>query len=269
MNTIILTVHNKQNTISHILEGILKYSSNQTIELIVIADGCTDNSLQEIEQFLKNNSPTLKVQIVLTEDIWETRANNVGLKIANTEFVTIIQDDMLILDHNWDQKLLNVFKRYDVFGVSGRACHNFSLKDGIFSPIDLYGREFPFGSQSLFGRICARLMAKYRFHLLYKYFSPIGFALTVNRGPLMMRRELLQKLDFLDEAFAPFELDDVDLCCRAYKKFNLRSASCPIYYKELSGSKATNAHSQTISRSSIEKNTKLLLERHLDLSGSR
>ena len=45
-------------------------------------------------------------EIIITDDIWETKANNIGLKKVQTKFATIVQDDMLILQDNCDKKLL-------------------------------------------------------------------------------------------------------------------------------------------------------------------
>ena len=75
-----------------------------------------------------------------------------------------------------------------------------------------------------------------------------------------------EELNIFFEKFAPFELDDIDLCCRAFKKFGLYSAANPIFYKELNGSKKNNSYSQIISQESILKNTQILLARHNDLA---
>ena len=90
--------------------------------------------------------------------------------------------------------------------------------------------------------------------------------LVVNRGPLMLEMKKLKELNYFDEAFAPFELDDVDLCCRAYKKFGLFSAANPIFYIELNGSKKNSYFSRNMSKKSIIRNTKILINRHYDLS---
>ena len=81
----------------------------------------------------------------------------------------------------------------------------------------------------------------------------------------MFKVKFLKQLNYFDEKFAPFELDDVDLCCRAYKKFGLYSGCYPIFYKEINGSKKNNLNSRMVSQKSIIKNTKLIIQRHKDL----
>ena len=81
----------------------------------------------------------------------------------------------------------------------------------------------------------------------------------------MISTARLKGLGYLDEKFAPFELDDVDLCCRAFKEYGLLSASKPIYYEEINGSKQTNEASSMRSKQAIKKNTVLLIEKHYNV----
>ena len=206
------------------------------------------------------------VEIIITDDIWETKANNIGLKKVQTKFATIVQDDMLILEDNWDKKLLENFNKYQIFAASGRSAHNFSFNENNFKIVDVFGREYPFFSSNIFGKIVGKLMAIFKPYWLYKYLNLSELRLVVNRGPLMMEMSKLKQLNFFDEEFAPFELDDVDLCCRAFKKFGLYSAANPIFYIELNGSKKNSSFSAKISKNSIIKNTKIIFNRHNDLS---
>ena len=57
-------------------------------------------------------------------------------------------------------------------------------------------------------------MKWFKAYWLYKYFRFFSFRLVVNRGPLILDMSKVKELNFLDEKFAPFELDDVDLCSK-------------------------------------------------------
>ena len=264
-NTIILTVHNKEKTICLILSNLLKYTSNLSNKLIIILDGCTDETEKKVKQFFALNKTFIDIEIIFTDDIWETKANNIGLKKVQTEFATIVQDDMLILQNNWDKKLLHNFQKFNIFAASGRAGHGFSLKKNKFKAVNVFGREYPFSSRGIIGRMIGKLIAICKPYWLFKFFNFFALRLVVNRGPLVLEMSKLKELNFFDEEFAPFELDDVDLCCRAYKKFGLYSIANPIYYVELNGSKKNNLFSKKISEESIIKNTKIILNRHKDL----
>ena len=216
MNTIILTVHNKEKTIFRILTNLVYNLSKKTIKVIIILDGCTDNSLSQIKKFLKNQNTNLDFELIFTQDIWETKANNVGLRNVRTEYATIVQDDMLIMQKNWDSTLLNYFKKFKLFAISGRAAHNFGFNDNQFIVKNISGREYPISNNNLFGKVIGKLLSIFQPYSIYKYFRFFAIRLVANRGPLVIDMKIAKQLDFFDESFAPFELDDVDLCCRAF-----------------------------------------------------
>lgn len=251
-----------------ILEALCRNTSTFTKEIAIVLDGCTDQTRHKVASTLETTTTHLAVHIVETGDVWETKANNVGIRSTKNPFVTIVQDDMLILEKDWDRKLHEVFKKHRVFAVSGRASHDFRIREGLVVPVNLHGREYPCGSLSLIGRAVAKAMAMFKPYFIYRYWSPVGFGLTANRGPLMLRRDLLESLGGFDEAFAPFELDDVDLCCRAYKRFSMQSASHPIHYVEVGGSKATSEKSRIASETAYVKNSATISARHRELSWS-
>ena len=265
-NSIVLTIHNKENTVENILTGLVSSLSPDTFEIIIILDGCTDRTKNIIERFVSQASKRFLFTILITDDVWETKANNAGLKVVKTLFATIIQDDMLFRERYWDRKLLNVFDMQDIFAVSGRSALDFSLADQKFTPVNVIGREYPFGSKTFLARVVGKLMAIFKPYWIYKFIAPVGYRMTVNRGPLVLQMSSIKALNYFDEEFSPFELDDVDLCCRAFKMFGLYSASCPVYYAEIGGSKASNPHSSEVSKRSIDKNTEILIKRYSDLS---
>lgn len=266
INTIILTVHNKEKTISKILENLVYSLSKKTKKVIIILDGCTDNSLIKINKFIKNQKTNLNFELIFTEDIWETKANNVGLRNVRTKYATIVQDDMLIMQKNWDATLLNYFKKFKLFAISGRASHNFSFRNNQFKVENISGREYPISNNNFFGKVIGKLVSIFRPFWIYNYFKFFAIRLVANRGPLVIDMQIAKQLNFFDECFAPFELDDVDLCCRAFKEFGLMSATNPIFYYELNGSKKNNFSSKLESEKSILKNSKILVKRHSDLA---
>ena len=92
MHSIILTVHNKGWLIDKVIQGI-KNNTVGEYELIVVVDGCTDNS----EEVVRNNVQDLKNYTVLfAPNVFETKANNIGLREAVGDKVIIVQDDMII-----------------------------------------------------------------------------------------------------------------------------------------------------------------------------
>ena len=266
INTIILTVHNKEKTISRILNNLVDSLSKNTQKIIIILDGCTDNTHLLVTRFIENKNSKLDYKLIFTDDIWETKANNVGLRMVQTKYATIVQDDMLIMQKNWDATLLNYFKKFKLFAISGRASHNFSFRNNQFKVENISGREYPISNNNFFGKVIGKLVSIFRPFWIYNLFKFFAIRLVANRGPLVIDMQIAKQLNCFDESFAPFELDDVDLCCRAFKAFGLMSATNPIFYYELNGSKKNNFSSKLESEKSILKNSKILIKRHSDLA---
>jgi glycosyltransferase involved in cell wall biosynthesis len=263
-NTLILTIHNKEKTIKKILHGIVSsIDKSFTNSIILINDGSTDNTDEIIKSYLFPKE--LMVKIYRTNDIWETKANNFGLRKVKTQIVTIVQDDMLLLEKSWDCKLYKKLKSKNIFSITGRACHDFKIEKGLIHPSNLFGREYPLGNKNFFGKAIGKILSKIDLTFIYKLYTPYHERLIANRGPVMYKMKELKELNYFDEKFAPLDLDDVDLCCRAFKKYNRLSACLPIYFKEINGSKQNNENSYNVWQKSYIKNSKIIISRHKDL----
>ena len=84
MHSIVLTVHNKEWLIDKVIEGII-LNTTEPYELIVVIDGCTDNSEKVIWDTLSGNPVDRK--FIYAPDVFETTANNLGMKIAKSDIV--------------------------------------------------------------------------------------------------------------------------------------------------------------------------------------
>lgn len=127
MHSIILTVHNKEWMIQQVLDGIVKFTEGD-YELIVVLDGCVDKSFYMVEDYFYGKNT--KHIIITTPDVFETKANNIGLKNAKGDYVIIVQDDMIIKEQGWNKRMQKPFDIFDdVFAVTSRTAHNW-----IFNP---------------------------------------------------------------------------------------------------------------------------------------
>lgn len=269
MISIVLTIHNKERSIRDLLDLLNKNTSALCDEIIIIFDGCTDNSYNSFKSIEDQLSKKFSIRVLSTPDIWEVKANNIGLKQAKNKLAIIIQDDMHIMQKNWDRILYKALNKTGVFSVSGRDVHSFVFKSALLSSTSVKGRDFPLGpSGTFFGDLVALWFRRLKLYWIFKYWSPTYLGLCANRGPWLLRLDLIKKLGYLDEEFAPFELDDIDICCRAYKHFGLMNAAKPIHYKEINGSKAGGGVSQEMSIKCHKKNSYIIYSRHKDLSQS-
>jgi glycosyltransferase involved in cell wall biosynthesis len=207
--SIVLTVHNKDFLVGESLERIKKFTKG-SYEIIVVLDGCSDNSEIIVNDFFKKN-PKIKNQVLYADDVFETKANNMGMKSSESDTIIIVQDDMLINEDFWNVRLTKPFREYkDVFAVSANCAHNWvpnpnSIHINLTEPLNN----------------CWSDIITHVDHAGRPWGLPRDiFAIrsSVNRGPLAINHDDLESLNYLDENYAPLDMDDHDLCFRMHKQ---------------------------------------------------
>lgn len=216
--SIILTLHNKGWLASTVIDALIKYTSTP-FELVVVYDGCTDNSRNAVESVLKTYTTRLgenKIQNyidIVTPDIHETRANNAGLKSCKGKYAILVQDDMIVNEIGWDKRLMKPMVLWeDVFAVSARNALTHLPGISNFKVIGRIEDDTPRGHYDNIDRNLFRIRD------------------SVNRGPLCLNMEKTKQLDYLDEEFAPSDCDDADISWRAYLNYGWRCGVYPIDY---------------------------------------
>ena len=242
--SIILTVHNQENIISSVLCGILDNISSYVKELIIILDGCTDNSEKNIDKLLpKAKDKGLDIKIIFSNDINEVRANNLGLKNSTCKYSIIVQDDCVITEPNFDQRMLKPFLLLpNLMAVSGRDAVDVRVIQGRLDYYNCGGKDAG--------------TAKNIFSIRD----------AVNRSPLMLDNDKVSRLNYLDEDFAPLDSDDVDLSIRGNKAFGYIVGSYVVDYDSPLhwGTTRSNPESARIWEASMIKNHQLIVDRHYD-----
>jgi len=252
--TLILTVHNKGYLITRVLNSIKQYTHG-TYELIIINDGSTDNSSEMIKSFKDNNSE-MNIKILNTPDVFETKANNVGLKEATGDIVIIIQDDMVINEQDWNHRLTKPFREFDdVFAVTANCAHNWEINQNSKHILTNENNDYEWSDILI--------------HVDHANKNTIPrdvFAIRqcVNRGPLAINYDDFKNLDFFDEAFAPLDMDDHDLCFRMSEKLNKVVGCYWIDYISDPNWGGTRINGQPAAwqLASNQKNTRIVYERH-------
>lgn len=253
MHSIILTVHNKGWLISRVIKSIYQYTCGE-YELIIVLDGCEDNSEEVVLKEKKLNTTVL-----YAENVFETKANNLGLKNAKGNKVIIVQDDMIIKEFGWNLRMQKPFDAFDdVFAVTARTAHNWEFNPNT---IHLGMKE---DLDNCWCDICIHTN-----HASKKNTSRDIFSIrsSVNRGPLMIDHKDLKELNYFDEEFSPQDMDDHDLMYRMHKKLN---KVCGCYWidfeskEEWGGTRISGSPSSWLLKAN-HKNMKIFYERHKDL----
>jgi len=244
--SVILTVHNQEGIITDVFNSIYWNISDAVEEIIIVYDGCTDNSKELLDKRLYNAAVMgrpKKIMVFETPDINEVMANNVGLRASACAYSIIIQDDCKITEPYFDLRMRRPFALVpDLLAVSGRDAVDTRIIDGR---LDYYN--------------CGGVDAGTPKNIL-------SIRDGVNRSPLMLDNSKLKKLNYLDEDFAPLDSDDVDLSIRGYKEFGYLVGSYPVDFESPLhwGKTRSNPTSARIWEQSMRKNHQLILDRHYD-----
>ena len=110
-------------------------------EVVLVLDGCTDGTHAEVRRWVERlgTSPgrTTRV-IVLTTDrnIYETASDALGVRLAQSPYVIEVQADILLEEAAFDSRMIAALTANpDVFAVSGRGIHGFSLVRRPVTPV--------------------------------------------------------------------------------------------------------------------------------------
>jgi glycosyltransferase involved in cell wall biosynthesis len=132
-------MYNSADTIIDALESVRKQDYNGRVEIIVVNDGSTDNSLRLVEEYRAMHND-LNIHIIDKPNGGVASARNTGIKAANGEFIALLDSDDEWLPH----KLSAIMPWFDnaEIGCIGSARNNKICKVG-FRTIKKLTRIYP------------------------------------------------------------------------------------------------------------------------------
>ena len=168
------------------IESIMRHSTMQNVEIIISANGCTDNTVGYIQD-LNNFFNTINLQNHL-KHVWNEKpvgypkAVNDAIAIATGEKIILLNNDCVLLDQEkdgWIKMLEQPFLEDSSVGASG--------------PLLLYDKHL---KKDLLFFFC-----------------------------VMIDRKVFDRIGVLDEIFTPGNCEDIDFCLRMLGNgFTLRQA---------------------------------------------
>ena len=208
MHSIIVTIHNGARRLPNgeiLLEKVLDGIVNNTVgdyELLCMLDGCTDDSDKVVSKYEK-------ARAIVLPDVFELLTNNAAFKEAKGEYVIVVQDDQVISEYGWNQRMQKPFDEFDdVFAVTAMCAHNWIVNPNTYH---LYNPTAPVTGWC---DILEHVDHASAVHGLPRNIFAVRS--SANRGPLMINLDDLKKINYLDEKFAPCDMDDHDLMYRAH-----------------------------------------------------
>jgi GT2 family glycosyltransferase len=196
--SIVIATHNNRAVLERCLDAWRRNAAGQPIELLVIADGCTDGT----EEMLKARSALCEdpaLRWFRENDVHELVCTNRGFAEARAPYVLSWHDDMFVQCDWLIPELLATFGAYPEIGLV-------SLSRGLICrPLHEPIRRWE--DLSDWRRLESTIgPAPWNWFYLQEVDAVMR--------PWTVRREAIEKVGPLDEAFRPTEYDELDLCFR-------------------------------------------------------
>ncbi len=206
--------------------------------VIVVDNGSTDGSLE----YLRDQHPAVRT-IALGSNTGFAHAANVGLRAATTEFVALVNTDV-VLAPDWLRRMAGALR--DNPAAASVACKMLSLEDPstIYDAGDILRRDGVCEQRGRFGPAAGRFEAP------EEVFGACA-------GAALYRRDVVLDLGGFDERYFAY-LEDVDLALR------LRLAGWSCRYEPAVALHAGEGSSQRLEgghRFLVQRNTLLLVAR--------
>lgn len=97
--SVIIPVYNVEDTLRRCIESVLKAKKNYKIEIILINDGSTDNSLEICGEYKRKYN---FIELIDQKNKGLPGARNSGLKIAKGEYISFLDSDDTITEDYFD-----------------------------------------------------------------------------------------------------------------------------------------------------------------------
>jgi glycosyltransferase involved in cell wall biosynthesis len=130
--SVIIPFYNSFNTIDNCLKSVLD-CEYENIEVILINDGSTDNTLKIVEAFIENDC---KFKLITTENKGQGHARNTGLKHASGELIVFLDADDE-LDANTLSDNIHFFNDSSIAFVQFPIVYNVNtVNPNLFAPTE-------------------------------------------------------------------------------------------------------------------------------------
>ena len=127
---IIPTYNHCDDLLKPCLESIIKQTNLNDIEVIIIANGCSDNTRQYVESL---GHPFNLIWV--EKPVGYTKATNIGIMVSSGEFIVLMNNDTVLLDSAkdyWLDLLAQPFKTDPKTGITGPVKFSFNCGNSTF-----------------------------------------------------------------------------------------------------------------------------------------
>lgn len=193
--TIIIPMFNEEKNIENCIRS-LTGQSMQDFSVIFIDDGSTDNTLNALKNYLKQEKPLFSFTILQQKNQGAAKAREHAIRHANTPYVLVFDmDDLLSMDTIAKTKKSIRQYQCDI------SLPNFEIqqRDGLYKTLEypdnrisysgLEALEYTLGKWQIPGVMCAKKEIFIQSYKLYKSYNP-------NEINYMNNDEVINRLNF-------------------------------------------------------------------------
>ena len=158
ISIVIPTYNHFKDCLLPCLQSLIKYTSFDDVEIVIVANGCTDHTEAKIWNL---NLPFVRL-IRTSEPLGYTKATNLGIENARGEYIVLLNNDTILLEQEkdaWLTMLLQPFESDPKMAITGVTKHWCSrtkyhfiifycamIKRSVFHELGLLDESFSPGS---------------------------------------------------------------------------------------------------------------------------
>lgn len=272
--TVIVSVFNHDYTAEHIAKKLI--NNKNVNQIIILEDGSTDDSYKTYKELLKG----VNHFILTSNDLNTLRTYDKAIKMSNSEFVVIMQDDDLFPhdDDTWLSQPLELFDHFKNLGLVGGW-------NGIdMSPLDVIDDKKidDFKFQTFVDEYGVKTINSsppycFKFKTTKKNFNefdepnltldyrPLQFSPACDIGPYIIRKSFFENIGGVDFNWGETGKSscwwDVDMCYRFWEN-GYEVINFPMHFYKGQGVIGSDQFYQKQSKTeTLESNLRLLLKR--------
>ncbi len=205
--SVIIVNYNVRYFLEQCLTSVFKAIQNIDAEVFVVDNISTDDSVEMVKEKFSQ-----ALLIENKENVGFSKANNQAIKIAKGEYILLLNPDTVVEEDAFEKCIKFMDDTPDAGGLGVKMIDG----NGIFLPESKRGLPTPavsfykiFGLSVLFPK--SKKFSKY--HLGYLKENEINEIEVLSGAYMWMRKSVLDKIGYLDEAFFMYG-EDIDLSYR-------------------------------------------------------
>lgn len=197
--SVVIPTFNNEAILRQTIESWQKCAGTDAVEILVVEDGCRDGTPTFLADVSKTDWGRAHLSWIHMDDAHELRCTNAGFRAARAPLLMAWQDDMFLQERWLVGELMRIFAR-----------HNDLALVGLSRGLDMYPVDDPI----------ERWEDLQDWRRLRSTIGPFPWNwLRIQEvdsiiRPWVIRRECLERVGLLDEAFVPTEWDEADLAFR-------------------------------------------------------